>query len=75
MKQGFSVLLAATLCVALGSAADAAPRAKRSQAQAARAQAQAECLRQASDMRLAYKSVMRRNFLRDCMTEHGFPRP
>jgi hypothetical protein len=43
--------------------------------QAARARAQADCRRQADAMKFGIHFIQRRNFIRKCMTEHGFPRP
>ena len=62
-----NILLVATavLSLALVASADASVRAKRDQARA-------DCERQANAMQLAHRTVMRRNFIHDCMIDRGF---
>jgi len=54
----------------------ATPEAALSQnnAKSARAAAQAECSRLASEKRFGRRAIQRRNFLRQCMIDHGFNR-
>jgi hypothetical protein len=40
--------------------------------QTTRANAHADCIRQANEMMYGGYIIQRRNFLRDCMMEHGF---
>jgi hypothetical protein len=43
--------------------------------QAAREQARAECVRQAAAMQFGPFEIQRRNFIRDCLIDRGFPVP
>jgi hypothetical protein len=59
------LLFATALCIAIPASTNAAPRTKRDQARA-------DCEQQANSMRIGKGTVMRRNFVRDCMVDKGF---
>jgi hypothetical protein len=65
-----TVVVVAALVVSstFGFTAHAASRADREQARA-------ECVRQAAAMQFGPYEIQRRNFIRDCLTDRGFPVP
>jgi hypothetical protein len=60
-----NLLFAVTVLCLVAGGADANARSKRDQVRA-------ECERQANAMTLAYRTVMRSNFVRECMVDRGF---
>jgi hypothetical protein len=68
------VLTALVLGIGLAVATPEAALSAQNNARSARAAAQAECGKLASAKHFGRRAIQRRNFLRQCMIDHGFNR-